>query len=547
METVSGGEATTLDHLKGTWLETTDSKLRRKLQNRINQRLSRYRRASKTSTGATRTRSLADRTKSKPRVLLPKESDRNSGDDISSHKTETCPRTPTPLISHTSTPSQPHGHEVPGQVAARPTPSTPWRSSVPMSLDLLEAIQPALSDMHTKGIFHYTLQALLPTLGAKTLSGEVLPAALFRKAIEDPLVFQAIIVGGAGRRITYTNSREDHHCFLRAQMATARAIREALRARKMTDGLLFAIMALSLRPNAYVASLFPHERYQGSFDSPMKEIGGLTWLGLIELAPEHADILLHLLIAHQNDAMSISPGLAEYLQLADLLQASLTLSQPQMELTGSYESILAHETRSIRLPKSDAAVFQVDEHFKDIILDMKLCCRLIDTFNGTLDFDSNTSRFVQYRDLIQYRLLKLPYSPDEICRLAVMIFSYGVLYPVPDPRPMQRLIRELCSIMMRPEVTAEEDKEFLLWAAFMGGIGAAKAELRNVFVGMVAQHAIRLGIEDWDVVVLVLRKFLWLECACNMGGKDLWQQYVDKHDSYTLPESLEGLIINNEP
>jgi hypothetical protein len=267
----------------------------------------------------------------------------------------------------------------------------------------------------------------------------------------------------------------------------------------------------------------------------VKDVGGLTWLGLIELAPEHADMLLHLLVSHQKGARGIAPGLAEYLQLADLLQASLTLSEPRMELTGSYESILAHETRSIRLPKSEAAVFPVGEHFRDIILDMKLCCRLIGVFNGALDFDSDTSRFSQYRDLIQYRLLKLPRGPGEICRLAIMIFAYGVLFPVPDPRPMQRLVHELGGTMTRSEVTAGENEEFLLWAAFIGGMGAAKIELRAVFVDIVTQYATRLGIENWDAVVSVLRKFLWLECACNAGGKALWQHHMNKHDSRVVP------------
>ncbi|KAI8623429.1 hypothetical protein F5Y19DRAFT_458599 [Xylariaceae sp. FL1651] len=530
-------EAADIHYLKSIWLETTDLKLRRKLQNRINQRLCRGRKASKgLQSSAPRE---ASRLRSTQRLLLPKGSKGTSGVcTLDTHVPGCSSLDPTSHLCCSDVTS--------GKAVAGPGPSmqSGWRESVPASIDPLEAIQPALTEIHTKRIFHYTLQTLLPTLGAKTLSGEILPIALFREAIRDPLVFQATIVGGAGRRVTYTHSQEDYQTFLRAQSSTAKAIREALGANRVTDGLLFAIMALSLRPNVYAASLSPDKRYQGAFDSPVKEVGGLTWLGLIELAPEHANMLLYLLKARQKSPIKFSPGLAEYLQLADLLQASLTLSQPQMELTDSYKSVLVHEARDIRLPKSEASAFRVGEYFKDIILDMKLCCRLIQTFTGKMSFDSETSRFVQYRDLIQYRLLKLPRSHDTTCRLAVMIFSFGVLFPVPDPRPMQRLISELHDILLGPgATTCDDDEELLLWAAFVGGIGAAEVEVRRAFAGLVSRYATRLGIEEWDAVVSVLKRFLWLECACEVGGKALWQQSTSLTNSRILTNSKE-LTIN---
>ena len=384
---------------------------------------------------------------------------------------------------------------------------------------------------------------LLPTLGTKTASGEPLPLALHRSAMFDTHVLFGVLVGGAGQRLALTQSEQDTHAFFRVQTRLVHLVRKNLEQNTITDGLLFAILALSIKRNDYAASLPVEDRYAGGFKSPVRNVGGLNWLGGIELAAEHIGMLTTLIRTRLLASQPIGPGLCEYMQIADLLRASLTLSRPELELSKSYLSILNNEAQTIRPPQEEAAAFNVDDSLKDILLDMKLICRLIEKFSGSIQFDSHTSKFVQYRDLIQYRLLSLSRGRDEICRLATMIFNYGVIFTIPDPRPIQALAKELHWLMLDSEFTARENKEFLLWAAFIGGIAATGGAFPNVFITLVAQHATALRLSDWSAVVRVLERFLWLDLACGDSARDLWVAAVKDMNPSRYAENESGLLF----
>lgn len=383
---------------------------------------------------------------------------------------------------------------------------------------------------------------LLPTLGTKTLSGEPLPVALHRSAIHDVHVLFGVLVGGAGQRLSQTHSEQDFQDFIKVQVRLAALVRKNIELGTITDGVLFAILALSIKRNDYTANLSPSERYAGGFRSPVKAVGGLDWLGGIELAADHIGMLTTLIGNLLSTSQPISPGLREYMQMADLLRASLTLTRPEIELSESYLAVLSNEAQTIRPPVQDAAAFDVDPLLRDILLDIKLTCRLINKYSGSIPFDSQTSKFVQYRDLIQYRLLCLSPGKDDLCRLAALIFNYGVIFPISDPRPIWKLTKELYFAILNPGIIAHESREFMLWVAIIGGIAATGRELHHVFVTLVAQYANALRLHDWSAVLQVLERYLWLDLACGDSGRDLWMAAVKLMNPSTRDHE-SGLLL----
>nr|XP_036574323.1 MFS sugar transporter [Colletotrichum truncatum]XP_036582396.1 MFS sugar transporter [Colletotrichum truncatum]KAF6780735.1 MFS sugar transporter [Colletotrichum truncatum]KAF6791100.1 MFS sugar transporter [Colletotrichum truncatum] len=368
------------------------------------------------------------------------------------------------------------------------------------------------------------IQSLLPTVGVKTAVGEPVPSALCRAAMADPLVFLSVLAGGSSQLCFRTKSVDDQMVLLKAESHVARVVRQELSKGTATisDAVLFGILSMALKQNTYLLSIYPEDRYGGDFRSPVKTLGGLDWLGLIHIVPEHTTMWMYLLRARNRSLSDRIPGVAEYLQSTDLLRASILLEKPKLEMGESFLSLLETEAAAIRPDASEARVFKVNENFREILLDLKLCCRLIHTFHGRIALDSETSKFISYRNLIMYRLLSLPLGQAEICRLTTLIFSYGVIYPLPDPRVIRKLASQLNEAILSRSLTESEDDKFLLWAAVIGGIAAAGTSIYGSFVLEVRRYARSLELREWDSVLDILKEYIWLGKACDAGGKALW-------------------------
>ncbi|KZL75535.1 hypothetical protein CT0861_11682 [Colletotrichum tofieldiae] len=498
-----------------TWQGVADAKLRRKLQNRLNQRLSRKRKATEREVIAQALAARHDNSAAIPRPILPKPVLQSSDADepaLAAQQVNESSRLGENIINVG------HSHGA----ASQQTLGAP--TTLPRGISTFFAAYPDLLDPHFLRIFQFTITSLLPTVGYQTAAGEPLQAALCRAAMSDPLVFHAVLVGGASQLTFRTRSIEDNRVLLKAESQIARTVHLQLSAGTTTisDTVLFAIMSMALKQNTYLLSLAPKDRYAGDFDTPVKSFGGLDWMGLIDMAPDHTAMWMYLLKARDASLSDKVPGLIDYLQATDLLRASALLQKPRMEMQEAFR-FLADEAAAIRPDTSEADAFHVEAHFKNIILDIRICCQLIDTFlGGEHPISSETSRFIHYRNLVLYRLLSLPPGVSEMCRLTILIFNYGVLYPFPDPRLLWKLTRQLAAILSDSEYTPNEDVGCLLWSAVIGGIAAAGTIIYDSFVASVSTFASVLGLDEWSDTVDLLQSFVWQERACGIGGRALW-------------------------
>jgi len=170
----------------------------------------------------------------------------------------------------------------------------------------------------------------------------------------------------------------------------------------------------------------------------------------------------------------------------------------------------------------------IETDFEDILWDMRTYIDLMDLHCDGLFVNPEPARLATYRNLIQYRLLSLKWNTINtrlsICRLAALIFSFGVIYPLADPDPLQQLCDDLRKLLERmPEIA----DDFIIWATMLGGIAALGTDRQDWFVQRLVAACRKRELRTWKSVKTGMRTFVWSERACDPGGLELWLQIVE--------------------
>ncbi|KAH7152730.1 hypothetical protein EDB81DRAFT_789567 [Dactylonectria macrodidyma] len=509
------------------WAGVTDANLRRRLQNRLNQRESRRRRAAERAAATGTAKALNEPAHTNLRPVAPKPIVSKPWDDG------------TPSWDVSSEDNLASGSLIPGDFGNDGYPNLadgmlgsefadsirtqsvgalsryPARVHRCPDVNILPGPISCVAD--AQRIWHYALTIVLPTLGVKTQEGEPLHVALFRSATLEQAVFYAVLVGGSTQRLTQTQSREDARVLMIAQNKTAEAVRESLARGMVTEGILFAIMTLALKRNDGSSSIPVAQRYRGGFSSPVRNVGGLNWVGQLQFAPDHTSMAIQLLRDRQTRGNSL-PGLLDYFQLSELYRASLNLTRPGVDLRPHTNMPPDGDTiAQFGLWEPDS--FIVHDALKQVVADMRVCCLLIKQMSN---MDADVNHFIRLRNEMQYRLLCISDDQNKAELLAIMIFSYGVIFPISDPWPLGQLTKKLYFEILAETAFDEARAQLLLWASVIGGIASWGGEFQGGYTLLVAKHANTLGVQGWDEVVEILDKFLWLDTACSAGGQLVW-------------------------
>lgn len=143
------------------------------------------------------------------------------------------------------------------------------------------------------------------------------------------------------------------------------------------------------------------------------------------------------------------------------------------------------------------------------------------------------------RNSLQWHIMSLPPASHlgsvgshatqsyEIYRIALMIFGVGVIFPLPpQSAPLPELVR-LLQLELQSSPSSGSRTNIHLWCLFMGGIAATGTQERKWFVDELrryCEHDASVSISTWDEARVILKSVLWLDIACNSGGKDLWNE-----------------------
>lgn len=110
-----------------------------------------------------------------------------------------------------------------------------------------------------------------------------------------------------------------------------------------------------------------------------------------------------------------------------------------------------------------------------------------------------------------------------------MIFGVAVVLPLPDnARVLQVHVTRLQAAiedinLQTSRLQHAAISNVLLWILVIGGVAALDKPERPWFVSRLGM-LIRAIKMDWNDVKEVLKTFLWLDSACDFGGRQLWAQ-----------------------
>lgn len=409
-----------------------------------------------------------------------------------------------------------------------------------------------------------------PMMGQILMPGrEPIEKALFRLTLEDELRLDATIY--AQWTVMFSQKTTETQTPLLAMNRVLKRVREAIAADSITETVLFCILVLSAKPlDLKPVTGFPYRLFQ----PPAPNAGCIDQIGTVEYRSEHINLARQLVQARGGISSLKTPGLAEHFQVIDLLDASLRVVPPTLELCFSYRYILETEMATQRPPLGHADAFgPVDDHFKEIVLDLRHCCHMLDELcrsdtqtqnqiqtqsdatasttastNYTTALATTSGRMLPtYREIVQHRLLNLPPGrPDtEVSRLALLIFSYGVTLPLPNMRPTRSLTRQLKETLETPFYTTTQSRELLFWATMVGAMASFTNSNHNdgdsgyeveveeylypFFVDALRNLAVELNVgPSWDDVRGLLGNFAWLGRACDEGSRYVWDNlFVD--------------------
>ncbi|KAJ5698104.1 hypothetical protein N7462_000109 [Penicillium macrosclerotiorum] len=159
----------------------------------------------------------------------------------------------------------------------------------------------------------------------------------------------------------------------------------------------------------------------------------------------------------------------------------------------------------------------------------------------------DTSLLADQRNLTQYTLLSVPPAADisttfshpsheaiyEACRIAMLIFSVGVVFPIPaNNTPLPRLAQQLQSVLCQPNASvlwsSSSTRVVLIWILSLGGIAAFEnATERTFFVTALRDTTRRSGLSSWEDVKRALSMMLWFDLACDEAGENMFYEATE--------------------
>jgi hypothetical protein len=157
---------------------------------------------------------------------------------------------------------------------------------------------------------------------------------------------------------------------------------------------------------------------------------------------------------------------------------------------------------------------------------------------GTIPIKDFTA-YIDRRNSVQHRLMSLPSGEElleeevtstclyESIRHTALIYSAAVTFPLPA---LSGHFHKLAAILQPLLESSKFDtcwrhcRKALLWILVLGGIAASGTSERGWFVRNIAIVAKVLKLGRWEEVTEVLEGFLWLDSACDAGGRILWAE-----------------------
>lgn len=186
--------------------------------------------------------------------------------------------------------------------------------------------------------------------------------------------------------------------------------------------------------------------------------------------------------------------------------------------------------------------FGIPNNMLNVAYDLWELTGTIKQYMNGIMINTNLSDLMDMRSTVQHRLLSLPAFQDtlgemqqdyiyEVYRLSLLLYSIAVIYPIPVQKNIRhRLVVELQNALNKSSssVCWRQFPEGLFWPLYFGAIAASHTPERQWFIEQICNLNITLGLKTWIDARDIMNSFLWLDSACEPGGKVVWAEIYNE-------------------
>ena len=179
---------------------------------------------------------------------------------------------------------------------------------------------------------------------------------------------------------------------------------------------------------------------------------------------------------------------------------------------------------------------------------LRLCDYTIAIHNyveGTAQAQS-VSILADERNFVQHNLMSLEsrgreldlrqeHPLYELCRLAAMVYSLTVVFPLPSTTAPFDTLEARMKYLMSNEIVAarwNEAPHLMLWITVMAAIAAVTSTDRTWLVCILDRLISRIGLKSWLEMRESLQKYLWFDSTNDVDGIRLWEE-IERSSPFT--------------
>ncbi|KAI9822667.1 MAG: hypothetical protein M1827_000386 [Pycnora praestabilis] len=398
-------------------------------------------------------------------------------------------------------------------------------------------------------LINFAVSYVYPTLLPVDDNGNSNPLASswLPKSMETPFMFHALMYAAFAHlavlrgRISKTALTLPLYC--RGEAIRQLNVHLSDAAKSTSDEVILTILAIA-RNDMKEGDTF--DSYT-PFQSPLTSAGCLNSYGKWTCPEVHARALIRIVTLRGGLEKLELTGLARSISNSDILYATRGFSKPffpslkcQKPPNGCFrtfdDTFYPTTLHNLGRSFSELRKYGFDDQIIALLYDMCHHTITLDSYcRGTL-LRPNLRTMVDRRNVIQHRILSLPHVHEvegplhgdyiyESFRLTMLIYSIAVIYPVPPFAGVrEKLVQRLQPALRLSDLISHWGRlsGALTWVLVMGGIAASGMPERTWFTETLASLSAAVGIDGWEDVKDILTSFIWLESACELGGRVLW-------------------------
>ncbi|GKZ64217.1 hypothetical protein AnigIFM50267_003679 [Aspergillus niger] len=375
----------------------------------------------------------------------------------------------------------------------------------------------------------------------------------FPMSLNDQATFKAIVLSSlsheringliSANMASLTSTKEVVPYLKQYYLDTITSINEALHdpARATADATILAVLMMVEKP-----LLQDHNEWskRSPFQAPLH---GLQWLDVHsarEPNPVHQKGLHKIISLRGGLAQVKTPGLAAAAFYRVLVNSTLLLSPPPLPfvaLSGQNASEIENHlllgTMNLVNRLNVLNKLPLESELRQVMHGLRAYTANIDDYISGRSPSYSPQAMCDQRNLVQYHLMSIgPIAGtglgaiSEVCRLATIIYSIGVTFPLSGVRaPFGTLAMTLQSELEKNDLIntwpmLEHGDILFLWILMVGGIAARDGPRRGWFIECLSEIMFVSENVQWSCVKEKLRMILWLDIACDMAGRDVWSE-----------------------